>query len=64
MLFSVTGILSLFFRIVQETWHLTYQLDFTTPGSFPWDAMLRKQMRHIPNFRKNARGLPQRGHLL
>jgi hypothetical protein len=41
-----------------------HQLDFTTPGSFPWEARFRKQIRQIPNFLKNALGLPQMGHLL
>ena len=33
-------------------------------GSFPWEAMLRKQMRQRPNRRRNARGRPQIGHRL
>jgi hypothetical protein len=37
-----------------------YQLDLTTPGSSPRSAMLRKQIRQMPNFRKKARGRPQR----
>jgi hypothetical protein len=41
-----------------------YQLDFTTPGSLPWEARLRKQMRQMPNFLMNARGLPHMGHRL
>jgi hypothetical protein len=41
-----------------------YQLDLTTPGSFPCDAKLRKQILQTPNFRRKARGLPQIGHLL
>jgi len=41
-----------------------YQLDFTTPGSLPWDANTRKQIRQMPNFLKNPRGRPQIGHLL
>lgn len=35
-----------------------------TPGSLPWDAMFRKQIRQMPNFRINARGLPHKGHRL
>ena len=27
-----------------------YQLDFVTPGSFPWLASMRKQIRHNLNF--------------
>ncbi|MCK4988616.1 MAG: hypothetical protein KAS40_23935, partial [Desulfobacterales bacterium] len=27
-----------------------YQLDLTTPGSFPADANTRKQIRQSPNF--------------
>jgi hypothetical protein len=41
-----------------------YQLDLITPGSLPSDAKLRKQMRQIPNFLKNARGRPQIGQRL
>jgi hypothetical protein len=41
-----------------------YQLDFTTPGSLPWDANTRKHIRQIPNFLKKPRGRPQIGHLL
>jgi hypothetical protein len=41
-----------------------YQLDFVTPGSFPADASVLKQILHIPNFLINALGLPQKGHLL
>jgi hypothetical protein len=41
-----------------------YQLDLMTPGSFPWDAMLRKQIRQMPNFLKNPRGLPHSGQRL
>jgi hypothetical protein len=41
-----------------------YQLDFTTPGSFPCEANSRKQILQIPNFRMKALGLPQIGHLL
>ena len=41
-----------------------YQLDLITPGSFPWEARLRKQILQIPNFRKKARGLPHIGQRL
>jgi hypothetical protein len=41
-----------------------YQLDFTTPGSLPWDAISLKQMRQIPNLRIYARGRPQIGQRL
>jgi hypothetical protein len=41
-----------------------YQLDLITPGNFPWDAMLRKQIRQMPNFLKNPRGLPHSGQRL
>jgi len=43
---------------------MVYQLDFKTPGSLPWEARFRKQIRQIPNFLKNPLGLPQIGHLL
>jgi hypothetical protein len=46
------------------TVHCSYQLDFITPGSLPWEARFRKQIRQIPNFRKNPLGLPHMGHLL
>jgi hypothetical protein len=29
-----------------------YQLDLMTPGSLPREAMFRKQIRQMPNFRK------------
>jgi hypothetical protein len=29
-----------------------YQLDLITPGNLPWDAMLLKQMRQMPNLRR------------
>jgi hypothetical protein len=41
-----------------------YQLDFTTPGSRPWEARLRKQIRQIPNFLMKPLGLPQMGQRL
>jgi hypothetical protein len=41
-----------------------YQLDLMTPGSFPWDAKLRKQIRQRPNFLMYPLGLPQIGHRL
>src|SRR5215469_13913867 len=41
-----------------------YQLDFVTPGMRPSAASVRKQMRHMPNFRMNARGRPQSRHRL
>jgi hypothetical protein len=41
-----------------------YQLDLITPGNFPWDAMLRKQIRQMPNFLKNPRDLPHNGQRL
>jgi hypothetical protein len=41
-----------------------YQLDLTTPGSLPLEARLRKQIRQMPNFLMNARGLPQIGQRL
>jgi len=43
---------------------IDYQLDFVTPGSFPWEARFRKQIRQIPNFLKNPLGLPQIGQRL
>src|SRR5579864_9020022 len=39
--------------------HFSYQLALVTPGISPLSASPRKQMRHISNFRKNARDLPQ-----
>src|SRR5207247_11218650 len=33
---------------------------FFTPGTCPWQARDRKQMRQIPNLRMYARGRPQR----
>src|SRR5262245_14814670 len=41
-----------------------YQLDLTTPGICPESASSRKQMRHMPKSRRNARGRPQRWHRL
>jgi hypothetical protein len=43
---------------------LPYQLDFVTPGISPSLASLRKQRRHISNFRRYPRGRPQIRHLL
>jgi hypothetical protein len=37
----------------------SYQLDFVTPGISPSLASFLKQRRHISNFRKKPRGLPQ-----
>jgi hypothetical protein len=37
-----------------------YQLAFRTPGISPFKAICRKQILHIPNFLRNARGRPQR----
>jgi len=37
-----------------------YQLDFFTPGIIPESAISRKQIRHIPNFRRTALERPQR----
>jgi len=44
--------------------HGHHQLDFLTPGRRPSKAILRKQIRQIPNFRIKARGRPQMGHRL
>ncbi len=41
-----------------------HQLDFTTPGSLPWEAKFRKQILQTPNLRMKARGLPHMGHRL
>ncbi len=38
-----------------------YQLDFVTPGISPRRAILRKQMRQMPNRRRKARGRPHKG---
>jgi len=37
-----------------------YQELFTTPGISPFKARLRKHRRQMPNFRRKARGRPQR----
>src|ERR1700678_2197299 len=37
----------------------SYQLALVTPGISPFSAKPRKQMRHISNLRRNARGRPQ-----
>src|SRR4029077_20818741 len=36
-----------------------HQLDLVTPGMRPSAASVRKQMRHMPNLRRKARGRPQ-----
>src|SRR5512136_2894242 len=41
-----------------------YQLDLITPVTSPRSARLRKQMRHIWNMRRYARGRPQIGQRL
>lgn len=41
-----------------------YQLDLMTPGSFPSEAIFRKQMRQMPNLRMYALGRPQIGQRL
>jgi hypothetical protein len=41
-----------------------YQLAFMTPGISPFSESDRKQMRHMLNLRRNARGRPQRGQRL
>ncbi len=38
---------------------MSYQLDFVTPGSCPWSARSRKQIRHSANRRMKARGRPR-----
>ena len=43
---------------------LNYQLALVTPGISPRRALSLKQIRHIPNLRINARGLPQMLHRL
>ena len=45
-------------------WFGDYQLDLTTPGSLPWEARFRKQIRQMPNFRMYPRGRPQMGQRL
>ena len=37
-----------------------YQLDFRTPGIIPSSDSSRKQMRQMPNLRRNARERPHR----
>jgi hypothetical protein len=37
-----------------------YQDALRTPGISPFNAISRKQIRHRPNLRRNARGRPQR----
>ena len=49
------------FRSVRDA---DYQLDLRTPGSSPRRAMLRKQIRQMPNWRMKARGRPQMGQRL
>jgi hypothetical protein len=41
-----------------------YHEDFETPGISPSSASCRKHKRHMPNFRRNARGRPHRLHRL
>src|SRR5229473_3772761 len=41
-----------------------HQLDFVTPGMRPSAASVRKQIRHMPNLRRYARGRPQMRHRL
>jgi len=41
-----------------------YQLDLITPGSAPWEAKFRKQIRQTPNFRIKPLALPQMGQRL
>src|ERR671918_2877836 len=36
----------------------SYQLDFVMPGTEPWCASSRRQIRHTPNLRYTARGRP------
>jgi hypothetical protein len=43
---------------------LDYQLAFRTPGIIPSSDSWRKQMRHRPKRRRNARDRPQRPHRL
>jgi hypothetical protein len=43
---------------------MSYQLALMTPGTSPLKASIRKQMRHMENFRKKARGRPHSGHRL
>ena len=43
---------------------LTYQLALRTPGMCPRSASSRKQIRHSPNFRRNALERPHRQHRL
>jgi len=38
---------------------LNYQLALVTPGISPRNALSLKHILHIPNLRRNARGLPQ-----
>src|SRR5512146_226542 len=44
---------------VMDIGEVSYQLDLMTPVISPCSARLRKQMRHIWNLRRNARGRPQ-----
>jgi hypothetical protein len=46
------------------SFHGVYQLDLITPGSSPSEAMLRKQIRQMPNLRIKARERPQIGQRL
>src|SRR3954454_19297283 len=40
--------------------HAVYQLDLVRPGTYPSWAISRRQIRQRPNWRKYARGRPQR----
>src|SRR6266511_3156093 len=50
--------------IGEAHWEVSYQLDLMTPTISPCSARLRKQSRHIWNFRRNARGRPHSGQRL
>src|SRR6266496_5423687 len=49
---------------VMDMGEVSYQLDLMTPVISPCSARLRKQRRHIWNFRRNARGRPHSGQRL
>src|SRR5512142_676244 len=49
---------------VMDMGEVSYQLDLMTPVISPCSARLRKQMRHIWNLRRNARGRPHSSHRL
>jgi hypothetical protein len=48
------------FAVRNSQFAFSYQLALRTPGMNPLSDISRKQIRQRPNFRRNARDLPQR----